>query len=99
LRFTLGREESVEMSDGSLVETTFRQLEVTVSEDKPETNCMTARAEATMTWPEIQATVTADLTITGTANTFDFDLKVEVFNGERPTATKTWKETIPRKLV
>ncbi len=99
LRFTLGRRESVEMEDGSLAETTFRQLKVTVGEDNPETNKMAAYAASTMTWPEVKATVTADLTITGTASTFDFDLKVEIFEGNEPIAAKSWQESIPRNLV
>ena len=99
LRFTLGREEGVELLDRSLVESTFRQLEVSVPEDNPTNNTVKAYATSTMTWPEVKATVTADLQITSTASTFDFDLKVEVFENDKPIADKTWQETIPRKLV
>ena len=99
LHFKLGREEGVELLNGLMAETTFRQLEVTVAEDKPETNAMTAYATSTMTWPEVKATVTADLHLTGTPTTFEFDLKIEVFADDESIAVKTWLETIPRNLL
>ncbi len=99
LRFTLGREEGVEMGDRSLVETTFRQLEVVVPEDQPTFNSMSAYATSTMTWPEVKATVTADLHIASTESAFEFELIVEVFEDDKSIANKTWQETIPRNLV
>jgi hypothetical protein len=99
LRFSLGRQEGVELDDQSLVETTFRRLEVSVSEDNPADNAMTAFADAFMAWPEGEARVTADLRISGTLSTFEFDLTVEVFSGNEPIAVKRWQESIPRRLV
>jgi uncharacterized protein len=99
LRFALEGEEAVELVDGSLVESTFRRLEVTVPEDNPTHNAMAALGTSTMAWPEVKATVTADLRITGTNTTFEFDLKVEVYANDEPIANKTWRESIPRQLV
>lgn len=99
LRFTLAGAEAIELLDGSLAESTFRKLEVTVPEDDPAGNAMAAFATSTMAWPEVKATVTVDLRVTGTDATFDFDLKIELFSGDEPIASKVWRESIPRNLV
>jgi hypothetical protein len=99
LRFTLGREESLDLVDGSLRETTYRTLEVSVPEDDPGGNAVATFGTTTMEWPGVKATVTADLRIIGEADCFDFDLKVDVFENDDLLAHKEWRERIPRQLV
>ena len=99
LRFTLEGAEGLELLDGSLAESTFRRLEVTVPEDNPTHNAMAAFGTSTMAWPEVKATVTVELRITGTDSTFEFDLNIEVFADDELIANKAWRESIPRNLV
>ena len=54
--------------------------------------------DAEVAWPEVTARAVANLTLRSDAETYTFDLRLEVFENGEPLAQREWHRVVPRKL-
>ncbi len=99
LRFVLKTDENLKLVKGTLEESTFRCVEISVSEDDPLSNELRGEAISTIGWLELTAAVEVLLKVTCTQTTFQFDLDVTVTADGEIFCQRQWRETIPRQGV
>jgi hypothetical protein len=57
-----------------------------------------ATTESEVAWPEVTARAVARLELRSDAASYLFDLALEVFENDRPIASRRWERVVPRML-
>ncbi len=69
-----------------------------VAPHEPGNAWVESTAEYEVSWPQVTARAIADLTLRSDADTYVFDLRLEVFENGEPLAQREWHHTVARKL-
>jgi uncharacterized protein len=96
-RVVVGQESRADLADGSHVQRTDR-VRAGVALHEPGRAWVESETDVEVAWPEVTARTVAHVELRSDAETYTFDLRLDVYENGELLRTRTWQAVTPRML-
>ena len=96
-RVVVEQESPTDLGAGSSVQRVDR-VRAGVAPQEPGRAWVESMTDVEVTWPEVAARSVASVELRSDAETYTFDLRLDVFENGEPLTTRRWRTVTPRRL-
>ena len=96
-RVVVGQESRADLAEGSHMQRTDR-VRAGVAPHDPGRAWVESETDVEVAWPEVTARTVAHVELRSDAETYIFDLRLDVYENGELLRTRTWQSVTPRKL-